>query len=578
MSRTTAPSRLLAPTLALLCCAATTSSQSSSSLKDEVDLSLRWMRAQQDANSGAYVDVSGTAWALRAFAESPRAYVPSDGPFMSRAVGFLGASQREDGAIADEGASDQDALLTTALSARALSVLPTGTATQTLANALGFLGQHAAPELWDPGLEGEEPATASRVAQGLLRARSESGAWDDGSGDRLAATSRAVLELSSAYRILKRAEAPDEASAAQALPEFEAAEQARVVQAIERGAAFLVEIGPNGQWGAPGEPDLGLSAMCLSALQAVPAPREASVQAAIDAGLSWLVEHQQEDGSIHQGRLQNYATSAAVMALAQSGREEYAPVLVGARGFLQTLQADEGEGYSEGDRFYGGIGYGGDERPDLSNLQMALEALVAAGVASDDPTMTKAITFLERCQNRSESNTVVIRDGEARILPGDDGGAGYAPGDSKAGFLELPNGDKIPRSYGSMTYALLKSMLFAGLTQDDPRVQAAFEWLQRNYTLDINPGFESSSDPLAPYQGLFYYFESMARTLELMGDDTLVDAAGIEHDWRSELGGRLLAMQRQDGSWLNANSPRWWEGNPILATAYAVQTLESTLR
>ena len=33
------------------------------------------------------------------------------------------------------------------------------------------------------------------------------------------------------------------------------------------------------------------------------------------------------------------------------------------------------------------------------------------------------------------------------------------------------------RSYGSMTYAGFKSMLYAGLTEDDPRVKAAVEWL-----------------------------------------------------------------------------------------------------
>ena len=63
------------------------------------------------------------------------------------------------------------------------------------------------------------------------------------------------------------------------------------------------------------------------------------------------------------------------------------------------------------------------------------------------------------------------------VRSGDDGGSGYAPGESKAGFLELGDGTKIPRSYGSMTYALLKGYLFAGLPKDDPRVEAAWKWL-----------------------------------------------------------------------------------------------------
>ena len=47
--------------------------------------------------------------------------------------------------------------------------------------------------------------------------------------------------------------------------------------------------------------------------------------------------------------------------------------------------------------------------------------------------------------------------------------------------------------------------------------------------------------------------------------------------WRTELTGRLLAMQRQDGSWINTNAPRWYEGNPVLATAYAMITLDTAL-
>ena len=157
---------------------------------------------------------------------------------------------------------------------------------------------------------------------------------------------------------------------------------------------------------------------------------------------------------------------------------------------------------------------------------------------------------------------------------GDDGGGVYMPGDSKAGFVELADGTRVPRSYGSMTYALLKGYLFAGLPKDDPRVAAAWEWLRKNWTLDVNPGFEASSDPQAAYQGLFYYFYTMARALDLYGEEVVVDAAGREHRWREELAGRLLAMQRPDGSWVNGNSPRWWEGNPVLATAYAMLTLE----
>ena len=46
--------------------------------------------------------------------------------------------------------------------------------------------------------------------------------------------------------------------------------------------------------------------------------------------------------------------------------------------------------------------------------------------------------------------------------------------------------------------------------------------------------------------------------------------------WRAELAGRLIAMQsKTDGSWINRNASAWWEGNPLLATAYSLRALRS---
>jgi squalene-hopene/tetraprenyl-beta-curcumene cyclase len=314
--------------------------------------------------------------------------------------------------------------------------------------------------------------------------------------------------------------------------------------------------------------------MVTGALLGVPS-RSERVAAAIDAALTYLASFQRPDGSIHDGQVANYVTSAAVMALARARRPGDAAVVARAREYLRTLQADESEGYSPGDLFYGGVGYGSSERPDLSNTQMALEALAASGVETGDETFRKALAFLQRCQNRSESSDLtLVRDGVSYV-PGNDGGGTYAPADSKAGFVALSDGRKVARSYGSMTYALLKGFLLAGLPREDPRVEAAWRWLREHWTLDVNPGFEAQSDPTAAYQGLFYYYLTMAKALDLYGAEQVRDAAGDAHAWRQELCGRLVALQRQDGSWQNANTPRWFEGNPVLATSYALLTLDT---
>jgi squalene-hopene/tetraprenyl-beta-curcumene cyclase len=128
-----------------------------------------------------------------------------------------------------------------------------------------------------------------------------------------------------------------------------------------------------------------------------------------------------------------------------------------------------------------------------------------------------------------------------------------------------------------MTYALIKGFVFAGLQKDDPRVAAAIDWCKKNYTLDYVPGYEEMAkvSPRAPYQGLYYYYLTMASSLSVLGVDTIETPDGRKHDWRREMAARLASMQKADGSWLNDNSPRWWEGDEVIATSYAVLTLKA---
>ena len=55
--------------------------------------------------------------------------------------------------------------------------------------------------------------------------------------------------------------------------------------------------------------------------------------------------------------------------------------------------------------------------------------------------------------------------------------------------------------YGSMTYAGIKSLIYCGASKDDPRIKKAYEWIQKNYSVEKNPGM-----PEARHEwGLFYY-------------------------------------------------------------------------
>jgi squalene-hopene/tetraprenyl-beta-curcumene cyclase len=76
--------------------------------------------------------------------------------------------------------------------------------------------------------------------------------------------------------------------------------------------------------------------------------------------------------------------------------------------------------------------------------------------------------------------------------------------------------------------------------------------------------------------GLYYFYHTASKALSVLGEPTFTDAEGTKHDWRDELSSAILARQRADGSWANANE-RWLEGEPVLVTSYALLALANCL-
>ncbi len=133
---------------------------------------------------------------------------------------------------------------------------------------------------------------------------------------------------------------------------------------------------------------------------------------------------------------------------------------------------------------------------------------------------------------------------------------------------DAANSDGSLPGYGSMTYAGIKSLIYCGVSKDDPRIAKAYKWICKNYTLDKNPGMP----PQRAHWGLYYYYHTMAKTLDLIGVDEVTAGDGTKHDWRAELTAALAARQRKDGSWLNEQE-RWMEGNPEIDSGYALMAL-----
>jgi squalene-hopene/tetraprenyl-beta-curcumene cyclase len=326
-------------------------------------------------------------------------------------------------------------------------------------------------------------------------------------------------------------------------------------QSVDRAIQFLVGKGQaaDGSYSAQAGP--GVTAVVTASI--LRHGRSAD-DPAVAKSLKYLESFVQSDGGIYpkDSFLKNYETSLSLMCFVEANRDgRYTKRIKDAEKFLRDMQW---EGNDKSSPTYGGAGYGKHERPDLSNTNFFIDALRAAGNGPEDEAVKKALIFVSRCQNlESEHNTLPFP------TKNPDGGFYYTPasgGVSQAG--NLPNGGL--RSYGSMTYAGLKSMIYAGVGRDDPRVKAAVKWLQSHYDLTTNPGLGSS--------GLYYYYHTAAKAMDALGQPEFVDDKGFKHDWRSEMVSELIRRQKPDGSWINDDN-RWMESDPNLVTGYALLSL-----
>lgn len=344
-----------------------------------------------------------------------------------------------------------------------------------------------------------------------------------------------------------------------------------IERAIAKGTNFLgTKQAENGSWSDDKYP--ALSALAITSIMGDPNLKEGdAMPAAAVKGYDFLLSNRKPDGGIYTQGLGVYNTALSSVAFLAANDEKFRDVILDARKYLISQQADYdlvGEMDNETD---GGIGYGSDPtRADLSNTHFALEALYLTKKryadlgddAATDLNWDAAIQFINRSQNLPETNDLDYASGDAENR----GGFVYSPGDSKAGEEKLPNGKMALRSYGSMSYAGLLSFIYAEVDKDDPRVKAVKDWLTRHYTVDENPNMGA--------QGLYYYYHTMAKGLARAEINELALPDGTKVDWRNDLALKVLSLQKPDGSWINDGSNRWMEDDRTLATSYMLLTLE----
>ena len=337
------------------------------------------------------------------------------------------------------------------------------------------------------------------------------------------------------------------------------ADEATRKQAAQKGIEFLKSKAQASDGSFYAASGAGVTGLAVTALMRNGVPAN---DPTVAKALKYIESLVRADGGIYRdgSRHRNYETSLSVLALSEANQDgRYDKALAKANAFLKKIQWDEDEEKKPEDFDYGGAGYGSHSRPDLSNTTMMLDALKALGNEESDPAIQRALLFVSRCQNlETPHNTTPF------AAKNPDGGFYYTPaagGTSQAG--ETAAGGL--RSYGSMTYAGLKSMIYAGVDKDDQRVKAATEWIRKHYDLKSNPGMGAT--------GLYYYFHTFAKTMDALGQDEFVDADGAKHDWKAELVAELASRQAKDGSWANTAAERWLEGEAALATSYSLLAL-----
>ncbi|MHC4600880.1 MAG: prenyltransferase/squalene oxidase repeat-containing protein, partial [Planctomycetota bacterium] len=272
-----------------------------------------------------------------------------------------------------------------------------------------------------------------------------------------------------------------------------AGEDWRVVatHAVKKGLDYLASRDPKGEgkWMR----SAGITAVVLLAHFESDVAFSKRTHPSLWKGLTWLRSLQKPSGAIFhpQEGNANYVTSVATLAMILSGDSAFSATVDLGKEYLLANQMTDGP-------FKGGFGYQDKakvkDKPyaDIVNTEFALEALHRAGLPADHEAWKRAVAYMQNSQHNSEYNKAAwVSDiGDFR------GGFVYHPaGESKAGTGSTEEGEEVLLPYGSVTYAGIKSMIYAHLDRDDPRVKAAVDWIRRHWTLEENPGFDVKRDP-----------------------------------------------------------------------------------
>lgn len=293
-------------------------------------------------------------------------------------------------------------------------------------------------------------------------------------------------------------------------------------------------------------------------------------------GAAWLAAKTVE-GRVVSGRIApSYPAYTAALATRALSHADAGRPVAARDAWLAELRGRQltgALGWSPADAHYGGWGYStaipvkptaGTDVQDaflesnLSTTAFAIDALVAAGVASSDPALAAARLYVEKQQNFAASGAG----------PDDDGGFFFIAEDevrNKAGRTDTAGARTRFHSYGTMTADGLRSLLRTGSPKSGPRATAARAWLRGHFDAAHHPGTYRAEREEVRDSAWYYWAASLAATWRLDDEPS---------NWSEELRKELVRRQRDDGSWAN-ELVAVREDDPVVATCFALLALSA---
>lgn len=353
----------------------------------------------------------------------------------------------------------------------------------------------------------------------------------------------------------------------------------RIDTALERAADMLVaQQSPDGGWRSPNygamRDGLALTGPALKVLMLAGAPGDAAPRLTIDdaiaKGIARLRDAAPDPANPPTLDFPVYTAALAAITLHRATDAPSRDACARWLAFLRAHQLAEPLGWTLEDLDFGGWGYSiapprrpddgrADRLPvaaDLSSTLAAIGALRICGAGADDPAIVAARRFVANCRNP-------------------DGGFFFAPThpvQNKAGEDGVDaSGQPRFRSYGSATADGLRALLRTGADTDDPRVRAAWRWLDERFSTMTNPGDFAPNRAAEQDAGFFYHAWSIGHAMRTL-DELAPDLRGRIVEHAAELASALVERQRTDGSWSNPN-PFMREDDPIVATTLAAGAL-----